>query len=128
MAREKKLHRSEACNRLGEKTIARIYRYADVFHCEPIAAVADEFEGEYLQETGKYDNVAECKYTAPDYWTIGKVFSRLIEDVMGDKPVLETLQDVYRSWISDAISNYNSDFFYQPREYLKECYLAGEVL
>ena len=128
MAREKKLHRSEACAKLGDRTIKRIYDYADVFHSEPIASVADHFEQSSLQESGEFDNVASCKYTVPDYWTIGKVYSRLIEDVSQDRNVLETLKDVYSSWISEAISNYNSDFYYQPRDYLKECYLAGEVL
>ena len=32
---------------------------------------------------GKLDTVkneADCKYKAPDYWTIGEVYERLIED------------------------------------------------
>jgi hypothetical protein len=27
----------------------------------------------------------------------------------------------------DSLSNYNSDLFYQPRDYLRECYLGGEI-
>ena len=30
------------------------------------------------------DNVAACRYTVPDYWTIGEVYERLIEDVTGE--------------------------------------------
>lgn len=30
--------------------------------------------------------------------------------------------------MGEAISNYNSDFFYQPRDYIRECYLAGDVI
>jgi hypothetical protein len=47
---------------------------------------------------------------------------------VNDGQLLDTLHRVYTSWICDAISNYNSDFFYQSRDYLRECYLAGEVL
>ena len=43
IGRERKLKRSELVKFLGEKTIARIYNYADVFHCEPIAKTADDF-------------------------------------------------------------------------------------
>jgi len=127
MSRQKKLRRAETVQKLGDKAIARVYRYADVLHCEPIEKVADGYEQQYLPEDGEYDNVKECRYKAPDYWTIGKVFSRLIEDVdQGD--LLKSLNEVYTSWISDAISNYNTDLFYQPREYLKECYLTGEII
>ncbi len=73
--------------------------------------------------------MAACKYEVPDYWTIGEVFERLIEDVCdGEDDVLPTLEAVYGSWICDAICDYNSDLYYQSREYLRECYLAGKVL
>ena len=31
--------------------------------------------------TGEYDNIKTSKYKVPDYWDIGEVFERLIEDV-----------------------------------------------
>ena len=127
MSRQKKIRRSETVKKLGAKVIDRIYRYADVLHCEPIDKVADEYERQYLPSSGEYDNIKDCRYTVPDYWTIGKVFSRLVEYV-DDGDVVNTLKKVYSSWISDEISNYNSDLYYQPREYLRECYLAGKVV
>lgn len=89
--------------------------------------MADEYEQQYLPSSGEYDNVKDCRYTVPDYWTIGKVFSRLVEDV-DDGNIVKTLNSVYTSWIADEISNYNSDLYYQPRDYLRECYLAGKVI
>lgn len=77
------------------------------------------------------DNVAACRYTVPDYWTIGEVYARLIEDVTGededDEQLIDHLMEVYTSWIDDAISNYNSDFYYQSRDYLFACYQEGEI-
>ena len=45
----------------------------------------------------------------PDYWTIGEVYERLIEDISGDgtQGIIDSLMVVYGSWVSDAISNYN---------------------
>lgn len=43
IGREKKQRRSAVVNYLGKNTIKRIYNYADVFHCDPIEKVADEF-------------------------------------------------------------------------------------
>lgn len=127
IGRRQKRSRSEVVGELGRRNITRIYKYADVLHCEPIERVADEYITLAQIGTGHYDNVTRCRYEVPDYWAIGEVYERLIEDVT-QTDVIDTLLAVYSSWISEAISNYNSDFFYQPRDYIRECYLAGEVI
>ena len=114
---------------LGANTIKRIYKYADVFHCDPIEKVADEFINLVNILTDSFDNVAKCRYEVPDYWTIGEVYERLIEDLeeKTEADIIDVLTEVYSFWIDSAISNYNTDFYYQPREYICECYLGGEV-
>ena len=126
--RERKLRRSEVVSGLGEKTIRRIYKYADTFHCEPIAKVADDFITMCNLPVGDFDNVAACRYDVPGYWDIGAVYARLIEDVRGDADFVSKLVEVYSSWLSDALSRFNSDLFYQPREYIAECYRNGYVI
>lgn len=119
--------RSNIVNFLGEKIIDRIYHNADILHCEVIDSVADRYIEMLSIPDGDYDNVSSCKYTIPDYWTIGAVYERLIEDV--EKVfTAKSLIEIYNSWISDAISNYNTDFYYQSRDYIRECYLAGKII
>ena len=129
IGRQQKLKRSEVVQCLGIKIITRIYQYADVFHCEPIEKTADDFITRCNIPEGNFDNVADCRYSVPDYWTIGEVYERLVEDVSGEdmEHIMERLMDVYTSWIDDAISNYNTDFYYQSREYIYECYKEGKV-
>ena len=128
IGRERKLRRADVVAGLGEETIRRIYRYAGTFHCEQIAKVADDFIALRSLPMGDFDNVGSCRYTVPSYWDIGAVYARLIEDVTnGDDPV-PTLLEVYASWMSDALSRFNSDLFYQSRDYIAECYRAGEIL
>ena len=43
IGRKQKQRRETVVKLLGQETIRRIYRYADVFHCEPIAKTADDF-------------------------------------------------------------------------------------
>ena len=130
IGRRQKLKRSDVVEYLGEEKVKRIYNYADVFHCEPIEKVADDFINICGILTGEFDNVAKCKYAIPDYWKIGAVYERLIEDVSeySGKDVISCLLEVYSSWIDKTISNYNSDFFYQSREYIALCYKEGKVL
>jgi len=129
IGREQKMKRSELVRFLGEKTIRRIYRYADVFHCEPIAKTADDFITNLKIPEGTFDNVASCRYEVPDYWTIGEVYERLIEDISGDNEehIVDRLMEVYTSWIDSAISNYNTDFYYQSRDYIRLCYEEGQI-
>lgn len=129
IGRIQKRKRGEIVDALGDGTLRRIYKYADVLHCEPIMKTADEYIRMQNITEGDFDNVGACKYNVPDYWTIGEVYERLIEDISGDDEahIVDRLMEVYTSWISDAISNYNTDFYYQPRDYISECYREGKV-
>lgn len=124
-----KQRRSMVVKCLGKDLIKRIYDYADVFHCEPIEKVADEFIHNCNIPVDSFDNVEKCRYEVPDYWTIGEVYERLIEDISenSEKSMSEWIMEIYSSWIDNAISNYNTDFYYQPREYISECYKQGEI-
>ena len=129
IGRAQKQKRSAVVELLGRDAILRIYQFADVFHCEPIEKTADDFITLRQIPLGSFDNVADCRYAVPDYWTIGEVYERLIEDLSGsrEEEILKNLMDVYTSWIDGVISNYNSDFYYQSREYILECYREGRV-
>lgn len=130
IGRQQKQKRSELVQMMGKKTVERIYRYADVFHCEPIEKTADDFIENLNIPEGDFDNVAKCRYTVPDYWTIGEVYERLIEDITEDdeEHIIDRLMEVYTSWIDAVISNYNTDFYYQSREYICECYREGTIV
>lgn len=130
IGRKKKLVRTDVVKYLDEDKVKRIYSYADVFHCEPIEKVADDFIKLCNIPEGEFDNIAKCRYAIPDYWKIGAVYERLIEDVAEEsgKDIITCLFEIYSSWIDKSISNYNSDFFYQSRQYIALCYKEGKIL
>lgn len=53
----------------------------------------------------------------------------LIEDVSenSDRSIIAWIVEGYTSWIDTVISNYNTDFYYQSREYIVECYREGKI-
>lgn len=128
IGRQKKQRRKKVTDFLGKERIKRIYDYADVFHCEPIEKVAAEFSEESGIPEGSFDNVKVCNYAVPDYWDIGEVYERLVEDCYEDTDILRGIWEVYHSWMDEQISNYNSDLFYQPRDYIAVCYQEGKIL
>lgn len=129
IGRKQKQRRSVVVKHLGRDTVKRIYRYADAFHCEPIEKTADEFITRSNIPVGSFDNVAKCRYEVPDYWTIGEVYERLVEDITEDDidSIIDHIVEVYSSWIDAALSNYNTDFYYQSRDYICECYKEGNI-
>ncbi|MCI7182265.1 MAG: hypothetical protein SOY12_09045 [Schaedlerella sp.] len=128
IGRIQKKRRGEILDDLGKKTLERIYEYSDILHCEPIEKVASEFINECQIVSGTFDNVGECRYRIPDYWTIGEVYERLIEDSYSDENIVGGIWKVYHSWIDEKISDYNTDFYFQPRDYIAACYGKGEIL
>ena len=127
IARGTKNRRLDVVRQLGDD-LSRIYKYADVFHCEPIEKVADDFIQKDNISDGNYDNLSKYKYTIPDYWDIGEVFARLIKDCYEEENVIKGIKEVYASWMAEKILNFNSDLYYQSREYLAVCYREGEIL
>lgn len=115
--------------KLGEKNINKIYSLAEVYHCENIDKVCDEFIQTAKIHSGDYDIISNCKYRVPSYFEIGKVYSRLIvmlEDNL--KNYVKTLIEVLSSWIIEKIDNYNSSMYYENPSYIFECYKEGKVI
>ena len=104
-----KIERSKLVNQLGKNNIKRLYKDADTLHCEPIEKIADEVISIYNITSGDFDNVLRCHYVENNSLDL----------------IVDTLLSVYSSWIDGAISNYNTDFFYQSREYIFESWKEG---
>ena len=122
------MERGKIAEALGESGVSAIYKDAGILHCEPLEKVADDAAEEFSLPSGDYNNVETARYLVPDVWTMGKVYARLIEDVSEEDNVVETLLRVYGSWIDEKLSDYNSSFYYQPRDYVAECFRQGMVL
>jgi hypothetical protein len=103
---------------------------ADIYHSENIDKLTSELIEKHNIENGIFDNVANAKYAIPTHWDIGKVYKRLIIDInrKENKPLIDILSEVYNSWLSRKIENFNSSVYYESPEYLFQSYLVGEML
>ncbi|HIQ95772.1 MAG TPA: hypothetical protein IAB26_04345 [Candidatus Limivivens merdigallinarum] len=107
-----------------------MYELADVYHSDNIDRVSDDFIQEASIKNGEFDNVKECRYAIPSFWDIGKVYKRLVKSVAEEEKtgVVDALINVYNSFISSKIDDYNSSMYYENPSYLLECYLEGKVI
>lgn len=130
IARKTKNTRTDVVNRLGKEQISKIFELAGIYHCDNPERVCDDFIESAHIETGSFDNIADCGYAVPSYWDIGKVYKRLIKMVAEDKKtdVIDALFEVYNSFISPAIDDYNSSFYYENPLFIFECYKAKKML
>lgn len=56
------------------------------------------------------------------------MYERLIEDIYDEPEILNGIWEVYHSWIDACLSDFNTDFYYQSREYIAACYKEGMIL
>lgn len=130
IARKTKNKRDDVVNALGETRLRKIYELADVYHSDNIERVSQDFIEEAGITEGDFDNVSDCKYAIPSYWDIGKVYKRLIKKVAQESKIdiVTALQEVYNSFISEKIDDYNSSVYYENPSYIYECYLEKKML
>jgi hypothetical protein len=133
IARKTKNHRNVVVNAIGKATLQHILDLADVYHSENIDKISDEFIAAHQIEEGHFDNVAASKYTVPTFWDIGKVYKRLIV-MLSEKEqeqktdIIDLLTNVYNSWLSRKIEDFNSSMYYENPDYLYQSYIKGETL
>ena len=130
IARKTKNVRADIVNQLGKERVEKIYELADVYHCDNIERVAEDFIAEANIKNGTFDNVKACQYIIPSYWDIGKVYKRLIKMVSekDDINVIDALIKVYNSFISEKIDDYNSSLYYENPSYIFICYEENKMI
>lgn len=130
IARKTKNTRADIVDALGKQRLEKIYELADVYHCDNIERVCDDFIEDAGIRGGKFDNVKDCRYAIPSHWDMGKVYKRLIKQVAEytHTGTIDALIEVYHSFLSDRIDDYNSSMYYENPSYLFECFRENRVI
>ena len=129
IARKTKNTPADVVTALGEPAIRKIYDLADVYHCDSIDRVSDDFIALRQIPSGSFDNAAACRYSVPTHWDIGKVYKRLILMAANDTGAdcIDTLMEVYRSRTAALIEDYNSSFYYDNPQTIFATYQNGGI-
>ena len=77
---------------------------------------------------GDFDTAAECRYTVPSATSIGMLYQGLVLSTMKDEDAAQAILDVFSSFITDEISDFNSNVYYTNPDYLRCSYLEGKML
>ena len=128
IARKTKNKRAVIVKALGEKGIKKQLEDAEVNHCLSFEQVSDELIEFYDIPCGDFDTVTGCKYSVPGYLDIGKLYSLIIIDCAERGRVVEEIMKVFSSFISDEISDFSSDLYYQNPSYIEYSYKEGRLL
>ena len=90
--------------------------------------MSDEVIERYKIPEGDFDTITECRYEVPSFMDIGKLYSILIEDCAEPEREVDELIKIFSSFISDKISDFQTDIYYQNPSYLECSYRAGYLL
>ena len=106
IARETKNHRGYIVKCIGQEGVVEVYKIKE----------------------GKFDTISECQYDVPSFLDIGKLYSIMIEDCAKEGKEAEELIKIFTSFISDEISDFNTDLYYQNPDYIECSYKEGKLL
>lgn len=128
IARATKNKRGVITGILGKKGVEKLLYDAEVNHCLSFEQVSDEIIEKYGILNGDFDTITDCKYTIPSFMDIGKLYSIMIEDCAEPGREADELLKIFSSFISDKISDFRTDVYYQNPSYLECSYEAGYLL
>ena len=90
--------------------------------------VSEELIDWFNIPNGNFDTVAECRYEVPSATSIGMLYQGLVLSTMKNDDAAQTIIDVFSSFITDEISDFNSNVYYTNPDYLRCSYLEGKML
>ena len=128
IAWETKNHRGYIVECIGQEGIENLLYDAEVNHCLSFEQVCDEVVEVYKIKEGKFDTISECQYDVPSFLDIGKLYSIMIEDCAKEGEEVHELIKIFTSFISDEISDFNTDLYYQNPDYIECSYKEGQLL
>ena len=128
VARVTKNRRADIVKYLSKKNIEHQLRVAEVNHCLSFEQVSDEWIEQYSIEQGTFDTITNCKYTVPSVTAIGRVYQQLVMGISKENEEAQAIIDVFSSFISDEISDFNSSVYYSNPDYLRCSYEEGVLL
>lgn len=128
IARKTKNHRQDVIRHFSKADVERQLRLAEVNHCLSFEQVADELIEDYGISDGDFDTVKECRYDVPSFLSIGMLYQELVLSTMKNEDAAQGIIDIFSSFISDEISDFNSNVYYTNPDYLRCSYLEGKIL
>ena len=128
IARETLNHRGDIVKAIGEEGVKKLLHDAEMDHCLSFELVSDEVISYYKIKKGNFDTISNCKYSIPSFLDIGKLYSIMIEDCAKQGEEVQELINIFSSFISDKISEFNTDLYYQNPDYLEWSYRDGKLL
>lgn len=120
--------RKDVVKRISKKEIEHQIKAAEVNHCLSYEQVADEWIEQYKIEKGNFDTITDCKYAIPTVNAIGRVYQQLVLEISEENEEAQAIIDVFSSFISDEISDFNSNVYYSNPDYLRCSYEEGILL
>ena len=120
----------ELVKMIGVDELERQLSVADLNHCLTFEQVSSELIEDFNILPGEFDSVLNCKYIVPNEIAIGSVYADLILDIKknSSKTSAQIMYEVFTSFISDEISNFNNAVYYENSSYIYHSYLAGKLL
>lgn len=142
VGRETNNKRKDIVNKIGFNNLKHEYSCACVNHCLPVEQICSEWIESYNITNGSFNNIENIKdIELPDFWGIGDVYMSLILNTLAYEytgkdaetnsdpdSLIKQLIEVYNSFITEVMDNYNNLFYTECPMYHYCCYKGKTIL
>lgn len=115
-------------NALDEQGIIKQLYDAQANHCLSFEQVSEELIEQYQMPDGNFDTISDYKYKVPSFTSIEKLYSHMILNCSERGEELKELLKIFNSFISDEISDFKTDVYFENPSYLEHSYQKGCLL
>lgn len=109
---------------LEKKSFDVCIDFANINHCLPIEQVTQEV----IEDNQIVCQEKISQSRKQSVWDSGHIYQRLIVDTMNGNDWLSKMKEIYHSWICKYLDNDKKPIYWQPRSYIRECYLQQKIL
>jgi len=115
---------------IGVEGITWQLEHAQTSHCLTFDETSDELIEEYHIQQGDFDSVGNCTGNVPLPIHVARTYKSLVVNIAetSNLSLDQIIYDVFTSFISDEISDFNTSTFYENPSYIYHSYLEGELL
>lgn len=127
IGRDRRLERKDVVNTIGADGLRTIYNDAPILHClSPERNVGEQCEL-FNIPYGTFDNLDKCSWTKPSATGIGRLYASICAYAFKTRndqgaDLLQTVVEVYNSFLDEVISDYTSPTYWQGYDYFYRCW------
>ena len=127
ISRDTRNNKPYVVSKMDRDYVLHMCEYEDIYHSQNLDKVVFEECEQLGIKMGRNTRLTTAKYRIPTINAMAELYRRLIYKLEGED-IIDSFFKVMSSPMTDFIDDYNSSFYYENPDYIKDCILEGRLI